>query len=210
MGVWKPLFAASSALVTMLIVSLMPPIFEEICCRGFLFNQYRKTSGILSAALVSALFFGLFHLNFNQFFYAFLLGAIFAFVNTASGSILTSTIMHFLINGTNVLLLYSISLADQITGNDSLAEAEAARQSGILPMVAISFVVAVIFAFISKKLMQVIAKNEGHLEEFNSIFKKSSSDLESRATVFTVPMIITVFLGIVFTVFISFILPAML
>ncbi len=200
----------SSALLTMLVVSLMPPIFEEICCRGFLFNQYRKTSGALSAALISALFFGLFHLNFNQFFYAFLLGVIFAFVNTASGSILTSTIMHFLINGSNMLLLYAINLADQMTGGDSLADAEAARQSGILPTVAISFVVAVIFAFISKKVMQVIAKNEGHLEEFNSLFKKNSSELESRASVFTVPMVITIILGTALTIIISFVMPAMM
>ena len=42
----------SSAGPAILIISLMPPLFEEILFRGFVFNKYRKVSTILKAAIL--------------------------------------------------------------------------------------------------------------------------------------------------------------
>ncbi|WP_026512139.1 CPBP family intramembrane glutamic endopeptidase [Butyrivibrio sp. LC3010] len=197
-----------SAAPIIMVISLLPPIFEEIFFRGFLFNKYRTISTIMKAAILSALFFGILHLNLNQFCYAFLLGIIFAFVNVASGSIVTSMIIHFLINFGNILMLYVYTIVMQSAGKDFSTEIETARQSGMGTAVLIWFVIAVIAAFIAKIIMQAIAKNEGHLEEFKSIFAKNSSEEKEVVHIFrTAPSIIATVLGVVAIGLISFYLP---
>ena len=57
----------------------------------------------LSLRFVS-LFFGIFHLDAQQFLYAAVLGFIFSLVVRITNSIYASMIMHFIINGTYVTL----------------------------------------------------------------------------------------------------------
>ena len=46
----------------------------------------------------SAFLFGLFHGNFGQFFYAFAVGAVFAYVALRTGGIRYTVALHFLVN----------------------------------------------------------------------------------------------------------------
>ena len=64
------------------------------------YRQRAKTTGIW----LSALAFGLFHLKFNQMLYAVYLGIVLALMVEATGSIYTSMLMHFLLNGFNVTM----------------------------------------------------------------------------------------------------------
>ena len=91
--------------MSLILLAFLPAANEEILCRGFLFGSYSRTSAVRGIFL-SALIFGLFHMNFNQMPYAFLLGIIFALMNAATGSLLTSMLMHFLLNGFNVLMSF--------------------------------------------------------------------------------------------------------
>ena len=63
---------------------------------------------------MSGLVFGLFHLNINQFCYAFVIGVVFAFLVEATGSIWSSVLAHFAINTYSIkiiqLLLRKLSL----------------------------------------------------------------------------------------------------
>lgn len=59
---------------------------------------------IRKAALMTGTFFGILHLDGNQLLYAFVLGIIFAYLVRITGSIYSSMICHFTINGTQVLL----------------------------------------------------------------------------------------------------------
>ncbi|WP_022762911.1 CPBP family intramembrane glutamic endopeptidase [Butyrivibrio sp. AD3002] len=186
---------SGSAGFAILVVSLLPPFIEEFAFRGLLFGTYKRVSTIVKAALISALFFGLIHLNFNQFCYAFVLGVIFAFVNVASGSIITSMIMHFLINSFNMLLVYAAMLAANTMGQDLSAVAESQRQSMLVPTI-VFFFLAIAFAFVAKIVMRGIARNEGNLEEFDSIFKKNGSEQADSAPVFTLPAIIATVIGV--------------
>ncbi|WP_408071831.1 lysostaphin resistance A-like protein [Butyrivibrio sp. JL13D10] len=199
----------NSAGPVILVVSLLPPLFEEMFFRGLLFNKYKNVSTLIKAALLSAFFFGILHLNLNQFCYAFLLGVIFAFVNVASGSIVTSMIMHFLINAGNVLLLYVSSLAMQMVGQDAAAAAtQTPSKSYLMTFAAVLLVLSVVAAFLAKLIMQSIAKREGHLEEFNSIFKKNSTQSEETVHIFrTTPSLFSTVLGVVSIAVISFYLP---
>lgn len=88
-----------------LCVAVVPAILEETVYRGVFFQEYRKVSPV-SGAILSGLLFGLMHGNVNQFCYAFVLGGIFAMVIEATGSIVSSMIMHLTINGGSVILMY--------------------------------------------------------------------------------------------------------
>ena len=89
--------------ISLVLLAFLPAFNEEILCRGFVFGSYKRVSTVRGIFL-SALIFGLFHMNFNQMPYAFLLGIVFALMNAATGSLLTSMLMHFLLNGFNVLI----------------------------------------------------------------------------------------------------------
>lgn len=76
---------------------ILAPILEEFFFRKVLIDRTHKY-GELTAILISAAFFGLFHQNFSQFFYAFGLGIIFGYVYCKTGSYLTVTLMHMVFN----------------------------------------------------------------------------------------------------------------
>lgn len=76
---------------------VMAPIFEELLYRKVLIDRIRQY-GDKTAILVSAVLFGLSHGNFFQFFYAFALGAVFAYVYIQTGKIRYTILFHSLIN----------------------------------------------------------------------------------------------------------------
>lgn len=80
-----------------LCTGILAPILEEFFFRKVLIDRTHKY-GELTAILISAAFFGLFHQNFSQFFYAFGLGIIFGYVYCKTGSYLTVTLMHMVFN----------------------------------------------------------------------------------------------------------------
>ncbi len=83
------------------LVALLPSITEEITIRGIVLSGYENKNKYV-AAIITGLFFGIFHLDAQQFLYATVLGFVFALVVRITNSIYSSMIMHFIINGTSV------------------------------------------------------------------------------------------------------------
>ena len=83
-----------SILVAAVIVA---PILEELLFRKFLLDRV-ACYGQLTAVLMSGGLFGLAHGNFYQFFYAFALGVIFAYVYLRTGRIRYTIALHMLVN----------------------------------------------------------------------------------------------------------------
>lgn len=79
------------------LLAVLPPIFEEIAFRGILMQSLRRF-GDGFALLISALLFGLFHLNMVQAPYAFLLGLWFGYLVLRTGSLRISMVLHACIN----------------------------------------------------------------------------------------------------------------
>ncbi|MCR5106113.1 MAG: CPBP family intramembrane metalloprotease [Eubacterium sp.] len=76
---------------------LIAPFFEELTFRKLLIDrlgQYSKKYTII----LSGLMFGLFHTNLHQFFYATLLGMLFAYIYTISGKLRYTVILHMTVN----------------------------------------------------------------------------------------------------------------
>lgn len=91
--------------IAFLVIAVAPAVCEELVFRGVLYCGYRK-SGVWVAVLLTAFLFGMMHMNLNQFFYAVVLGILFALVNEITGSILPSVFLHLYINGRSVVTLY--------------------------------------------------------------------------------------------------------
>lgn len=86
-------------------IAVTPAICEELTMRGVLFSGYNKIN-IKKAALMNGLFFGIMHLNLQQFFYAFVIGVIFAYMVDATKSLYASMIAHFTCNGVSAIISY--------------------------------------------------------------------------------------------------------
>lgn len=89
-------------ILCVIAVALIPCIVEETIFRGVMYNSYKKT-GFIKALIMTALLFGMFHMNINQMSYAIVIGLLFVCLNEATGSILSSIFMHFIINGTSII-----------------------------------------------------------------------------------------------------------
>ena len=105
--------------VMFFLVAVFAPFGEELVFRGAFFRGFRKSGNIFGAVMLSALLFALMHLNFNQAAYAVLLGIMMALAAEATGSTVTSFIIHLLFNGQSVCLMYlSDRLVPEILGGD--------------------------------------------------------------------------------------------
>ena len=99
--------------IGVLALAFLPAVLEECVYRGVLYNEYRKVN-IRKAIVLSGLLFGLTHMNLNQFIYAFLLGMVFSIVVEVTDSILSSMILHLVMNGTSVLTIYAQKAVERI------------------------------------------------------------------------------------------------
>ena len=101
-----------------LIIGFLPGFIEELLYRGIIFQAFRRRS-VLTGILVSALSFGLMHMNFNQILYAIYLGIVFAFMVEATGSIASTMILHMLFNGANTCYMYILPKLYEFLGKYS-------------------------------------------------------------------------------------------
>lgn len=97
-----------SALFLLFVLVVIAPITEEFVFRGLVFSSL-KPYGNGAAILVSGISFGVFHGNFQQLFYTAILGICLAYITYATGSILSSTVIHAMVNGVSGILLLFMS-----------------------------------------------------------------------------------------------------
>lgn len=88
---------ANGLLPNALYMVVLAPIFEEWIFRKQIIDRTRAY-GERTAILLSALAFALFHLNLYQFFYAFGIGVLFAYVYMRTSMLRYSWLLHMLIN----------------------------------------------------------------------------------------------------------------
>ena len=96
----------SGLIISMLSVAILPAVLEEVFSRGILLSGYQFL-GKWKAAFVSALLFGLLHMNPQQFLYAFVIGFIFCFLVDRTDSLYASILPHMVINGTTIVSIFT-------------------------------------------------------------------------------------------------------
>lgn len=102
------------------------PLGEEFLFRRLIIDRTRRY-GELPAVLLSATMFGAFHLNFYQFFYAFLIGLVFGYVYVKTGRLRCTIALHAAINFLGgviapVLLRALMPLLERLQSGDDLLE----------------------------------------------------------------------------------------
>lgn len=88
----------------LVLVALLPGVFEEIAHRGLLYAGYKECK--YKFVIVSALLFSLMHQNITQTGYTFVDGAVMALAMYYTGSIWCGIFMHVLNNAVSVFLGY--------------------------------------------------------------------------------------------------------
>lgn len=83
--------------LTLIFAVVIGPIVEEVMFRGIILPRL-LFFGERFAVFVSALLFGLFHGNFEQFFYAFAIGLIFGSIMAKTGKLRYTAVLHILLN----------------------------------------------------------------------------------------------------------------
>lgn len=105
-------YAMDDSFLKVLVMVILAPILEEYICRKLLIDRTRQY-GEKVAVLLSGLTFGLLHQNLYQFFYAFGLGLIFAYIYTRTGKLRYSVVFHMIINFMgSVLAPWILSIVD--------------------------------------------------------------------------------------------------
>ena len=99
-------YSFGSLIVNVIFTALLPAICEEIAHRGMLLKSLSPL-GVSKAIWISAIFFGLMHLNIEQFFYATIIGLFLGFLTLVSNSIIPAMIVHFMNNFLSTYLVFS-------------------------------------------------------------------------------------------------------
>ena len=95
-----------------LLAAIFAPIFEEWLCRGMILRGLLTKMKPVWAIVISALFFAIIHMNPWQALNAFIIGVIMGYVYYKTGSLILTMIIHFVNNGTAVILSQFSSLEE--------------------------------------------------------------------------------------------------
>lgn len=149
-------------LLSILALSILPGIVEEVLFRGVIYSGLRKARPI-KGILLAALFFGIAHMNFNQFCYAFALGLILGLLLEASDSLFSCMLLHAAFNGVSVITSIIYGLAGQSELLNQNAISTGMRIQSILILIPVSIAFLVLSALILIAISR-ISKRSGYLK----------------------------------------------
>ena len=95
-----------------LVTAIFAPIFEEWLCRGMILRGLLTKMKPAWAIVISALFFAVIHMNPWQALNAFAIGLIMGYIYYKTGSLWLTMLIHFVNNGTSVLMAQFSSFED--------------------------------------------------------------------------------------------------
>jgi len=127
------------ALLVIFAIAVVPAVTEEVMFRGFIQRSFEFRVKPVWAALITAVFFGLFHFNFYGLIPLIALGFFFGFAAYMSNSIFVPIILHFLNNFSAVIIFF-------IIGDEELIKSSPVQDVNIGSSVFMFFVFLVLFA----------------------------------------------------------------
>ena len=84
---------------------VIAPLFEEFLCRGLLYGSLRTRYNTTRSILLSALFFGILHLQPSAMINAFLMGALLAWIYEQTKTLWAPILLHAMNNAAAYLML---------------------------------------------------------------------------------------------------------
>lgn len=188
----------SEYLMLIFIISISAGICEEIFFRGFILSGYERM-GKKKAIIFSAILFGFFHFNIYNLLGPIILGLVFGYLVSETGSIFAGMVGHIVNNGFAVTLGYILNLAaDFIPGTDAAGEMAVDMSVSLAMLVStILFgIISIITLSIAYQLMKIIKrdKEKSHLEIYG---EDGEADVKKSEFI---PLIFTGILFIIVTI----------
>lgn len=115
-----PMENLGSGLWTLAALVVFAPVFEELICRGVVLESLRARYGVMTAWLVSSLFFAVLHLQLQMALNAFFVGLVLAFLYIRTDSLWITILLHAFNNAIAYLLLrmgYGSAVLSELIGN---------------------------------------------------------------------------------------------
>lgn len=176
--------------VMLFLIGIFGPFCEEFVFRGMVYGGYVKSGSRFWAILLSALLFGLMHMNFNQAVYAFAIGILFALLMEATDSLWAPVLCHMIFNSEQVCLMYLSAKVLGFVSEQELGSMQVTQES-LLVALSGYLVIAAVATPIALCALAWIAKNEGREEALKQIWV---SRKEKKEYMVTVPLIIAIVL----------------
>lgn len=163
-----------------IIIGCLPGFVEETIYRGIIYSAFRRYS-VMVGVIISALSFGLMHLNFNQMLYAIYLGTIFALLVEATGSLLSTMILHMLFNTVNTIYLYMLPILLNVLSQFGIEEAgtsideiidKTPTNAELMSALMLFTPMAVVGLFLTVLLLKKIAQINGREITWKSVCEK--------------------------------------
>lgn len=185
----------------LLLVGIIGPVSEEFVFRGVIYHGYKTSQRFVGSMLLSALLFGLTHLNFNQMSYAVLVGIVSVLLLEGSGSIFYSMLFHICINTTNVVqMLVQKAQGTIMSQEESMAYIERTMQMPYKQALAVSVsvyaVIAAGAAALAGCLLYLIVKKENRVQHMQQLLHGNTG--EKRTKLISVPLVISVVLCLLY------------
>lgn len=185
----------------LLMAGIIGPVSEEFVFRGVIYHGYKTSQRFVGSMLLSALLFGLTHLNFNQMSYAVLVGIVSVLLLEGSGSIFYSMLFHICINTTNVVqMLVQKAQGTIMSQEESMAYIERTMQMPYKQALAVSVsvyaVIAAGAAALAGCLLYLIVKKENRVQHMQQLLHGNTG--EKRTKLISVPLVISVVLCLLY------------
>ena len=185
----------------LLMVGIIGPVSEEFVFRGVIYHGYKTSQRFVGSMLLSALLFGLTHLNFNQMSYAVLVCIVSVLLLEGSGSIFYSMLFHICINTTNVVqMLVQKAQGTIMSQEESMAYIERTMQMPYKQALAVSVsvyaVIAAGAAALAGCLLYLIVKKENRVQHMQQLLHGNTG--EKRTKLISVPLVISVVLCLLY------------
>lgn len=177
--------------VMLFMIGMFGPFCEEFVFRGIIFQGYKNSGSVFWAVFWSALLFGLMHLNFNQAAYAIALGAMFALLVEATGSLWSSVIAHMAFNSWQVCMMY---LSELIPQEMMGLEAELTQET-LIAAIGPYLLIAAIATPLAVCVLIWLSKNEKREAQFCSICARRK---EKKEAMVSIPLIIAIVISLAY------------
>lgn len=182
-GTITDIVSNNTLFLSVFVIAFIPCVFEETIFRGVFYNEYRK-SNIQVGIFLSAFLFGIMHQNFNQFTYAFAMGIVFALLIEATDSIVSTMVVHFVINANSVVMTYMLpkitklmqEISGSVEGYEEIVDSTVTRET-IMSSMGYYFVSAVIASILAYIVYKTIAQNTNRWNHVKAIFSKKAGTL---------------------------------
>jgi hypothetical protein len=193
------IIVSASPLWAILVVGVLGPLNEEFVFRGVIYHTYRSKGRIIGGMLLSALLFGLTHLNFNQMSYAILVGIIAVLLIECTGSIWASMVFHMVINLSNTVpvFLFPELLANSDASVETQLETMHMTYREMVCMeIAVYAVIATITTALALCLLYAIAQREGRIAHMKTVWTMRKEG--PREKLCSIPLVIAILLCVIY------------